>query len=174
MQSLFSLYPHLSSCPLALVSWGEGCDRARWRLVDWIGVVCGTPSRLSFGLVSAGSVFEDLRQAGEFAVNVPDDATLARLKESGGLDCRELPELSFTPGASIQAPCLHPCPVIFECRILEMRRDFDRTLVTGEVLSATLGGRLYQRESRLDLCGLRPLDGRWFESEEETRHNQAS
>ncbi len=177
MKSLFALYPQLSSCPLALVSWNDGCGRVRWRLVDWVGVVCGTPSLLSFGLTCGGAIFEDLRQAGEFAVNIPDDATLCRLKQAGVLDAAgEAPSaagLTFVAGTSTHGPCLDDCPVVFECQIHEMRRDFERTLVTGAVASARVGDHVYRRESQFDLCRLRPFASHWFDKEK-SRENQVS
>jgi flavin reductase (DIM6/NTAB) family NADH-FMN oxidoreductase RutF len=148
MQSLFSRYPHLAACPLALVSWKGTGDRVVWRVTGWIGLVSGRPTRLSFALRGDEQDFDEMRCRRDFAVNVPRSALTEFLRrqgimQSGHAAGADLP-LSFVPGAIVSSPCLDDCPVIFECRVYRIQKEFERVRITGDVFAVQIDGALYR------------------------------
>jgi len=151
MQSLFSRYPHLAACPLALISWKGTGGRVAWRVTGWIGLVSGRPTRLSFALRGDEQDFDEMRCQRDFAVNVPRSSLAEFLRrqgvvQSGYVADADLP-LSFVPGAIVSSPCLDDCPVIFECRVLRIQKDFERVRITGEVFAVQIDGALYRDDA---------------------------
>ncbi|AJF07383.1 flavin reductase family protein [Geoalkalibacter subterraneus] len=151
MQLLFSRYPHLAACPLALVSWKGGGGRVAWRVTGWIGLVSGSPTRLSFALRGDEQDFDEMRFRRDFAVNVPRRALAAFLRrqgvmQSGHVGASDLP-LSFVPGAIVSSPCLDDCPVIFECRVHRIQKEFERVRITGDVFAVQIDGALYRDDA---------------------------
>lgn len=148
MSSLFSRYPHLAACPLALISWVDPCGRDVWQTAGWFGVVPDGPARLSFSVRGEACDFTDLRDRGEFAFNIPPDALLDRLRREACLQSgpgrSEAIRLSFVPGAVIKGPCLDNCPVVFECRMREIRPEFERMRIVGEIVAVRVDGVLHR------------------------------
>ena len=151
MQSLFCRYPHLAACPLALVSWRGAGGIVAWRVTGWIGLVSGTPARLNFALRGDERDFDEMRSLQEFAVNVPRGALLAFLRrkgimQSGHAAASEL-SLPFAQGAIVSSPCLNDCPVIFECRVHRIQKEFERMRITGDVIAVQIDGVLHRDEA---------------------------
>ncbi|WP_305045996.1 flavin reductase family protein [Geoalkalibacter sp.] len=169
MKSLFSLYPHLMACPLALVSWREPQGSVGWEVVEWVGVVCGRPSRLSFSLADQGMLRAALAQAGEFALSLPEDDRLCRLrslcagaKQSGAA----LPQgFVFVDASRFEVPRLADCPVSFTCRLQDLRSNHGRLQVAGEVRGLHLQGQDYPLDGGIDVCSLQPFHPRWFQGQ---------
>lgn len=151
MQSLFSRYPHLAACPLALVSWKGTGGRVAWRVTSWIGLVSGRPTRLSFALRGDEQDFDEMRSRRDFAVNVPRSALAAFLRRQGVMQSGHVAEadllLSFVPGTIVSSPCLEDCPVVFECRVHRIQREFERVRITGDVFAVQIDGALYRDDA---------------------------
>ncbi|WP_305043235.1 flavin reductase family protein [Geoalkalibacter sp.] len=167
MKSLFSLYPQLMACPLALVSWREPQGRLGWEVVEWVGVVCGRPSRLSFSLVDEGGLRAGLAQAGEFALSLPEDDRLCRLRSlcagARGRGAALPREFTFVEDSAFDVPRLADCPVTFTCGLQEQRGSHGRLQVTGVVRHIHLQGQPYPLEGGMDVCALQPFHPRWFQ-----------
>ncbi|KIH78031.1 NADH-FMN oxidoreductase RutF, flavin reductase (DIM6/NTAB) family [Geoalkalibacter ferrihydriticus] len=162
IKSLFSLYPQLMACPLALVSWKGEAGQVCWEIVEWVGVVCDRPSRLSFNLLDGGLV-----RAGDFAVSLPDDDRLCRLRESlalrGGSSDKCLDEkLAFESSSAAEPPILAGCPVTFACSLQDARKSYGRFQVCGLVQDVRIHGREYRTDTGADVCALQPFHRRWF------------
>lgn len=171
MKSLFSLYPQLMTCPLALVSWRVEGRAICWDIVEWVGVVCARPSRVSFTLTDDAQVRAGLTQAASFSISLPQDDRLCRLRQAIDLSCRcagdPLPEgLSFIQENSSGAISLADCPVSFFCTLDDLRSNHERLLVNGIVRSVQIQGRNYDLEHAMDICSLDPLNARWFKEAE--------
>ncbi|MDO3378922.1 flavin reductase [Geoalkalibacter halelectricus] len=168
IRSLFALYPQLMACPLALVSWRGEDGGVCWEIVDWVGVVCEKPARLSFNLVRSGFARTVLARTGQFAVSLPDDHRLARLREhlraphaerEGGVREEFLFE-GFTPE---EPPFLAGCPVIFSCSLKEARTHHGRLHVCGLVREVRIQGQSYGIDAEVNVCNLQPFHRRWFQ-----------
>ncbi len=150
MQSLFSRYPHLAACPLALVSWRGPGGKVAWRVIGWIGLVSGAPTRLSFALRGDERDFGELGFRQDFAVNIPRSALSAFLRRHGvmqsGHAATDL-SLSFVPGAIVSSPCLNDSPVIFECRVHRIQKEFERVRITGDVAAIQIDGVLHRDDA---------------------------
>jgi flavin reductase (DIM6/NTAB) family NADH-FMN oxidoreductase RutF len=146
MQLLFSRYPHLAVCPLALISWNGAGGRVVWRVTGWIGLVSGSPARLSFALRGDEQDFDEMRFRRDFAVNVPRSARAVFLQRQGVMQSGHAADadlsLSFVPGTIVSSPCLNDCPVIFECRVHRIQREFERVRITGDVFAVQIDGAL--------------------------------
>lgn len=171
MKSLFSLYPQLMTCPLALVSWRAQGTSICWDIVEWVGVVCARPSRVSLTLPDDPQVRAGLTQATSFTISLPQDDRLCRLRQAIDLTARcagaPLPEgLSFIQENSSGAISLEDCPVSFFCDLDDLRSNHARLLVNGIVRSVQVQGRVYEVEHATDICHLDPLNARWFKGDE--------
>lgn len=171
MKSLFSLYPQLMTCPLALVCWRPEDRPVCWDIVEWVGVVCARPSRVSFTLTDDPQTRDGLTQAVFFSISLPQDDRLCRLRQAvdlaGRCACDPLPEgLAFLQENSSGAISLADCPVTFFCALDDLRSNHERLLVNGIVRSVQIQGRIYDVEHATDICSLDPFNARWFKGGE--------
>ncbi len=160
------IFPHFAKSPLAVVTYvADG--RPACFATEWVGIICETPSHLTFALPLQGVEIGHLRRTRQFAVNLPDDSWLAmprfrRALQTDGDSEALLSALKLEDGRRIGAPSIRDFPVSLECALSGMRESTGKMYVSGEVLSLRLGENCYGLEGRGDLCRFEPFSQRWL------------
>lgn len=160
------VFPHFAKSPLAVVTYLLDSTPACFA-TEWVGIVCETPTQLTFALPCGSPTLKQLRLSQQFAINLPDESMLQALPFRRALQTPEdsaalLAELRLETGRRIAAPIIQSCPVKLECVLCDARESVGQVYVSGQVVALHLGGSCYGLEDHINICRLEPFSQRWL------------
>jgi flavin reductase (DIM6/NTAB) family NADH-FMN oxidoreductase RutF len=151
--------------PIAFVSTVGATGRTNLAPFSFFSGVSSQPPLLSIAINRRAGGPKDtvrnLRETGDFVVNVATEALFERMVQTSGDWPQEVSEFELTgltavPSDLVRAPRLGESPVSFECRL---HREFeldDTSLVIGEIVRGHVKEEVIS-EGRLDAEKLRPI-----------------
>lgn len=97
------------------------------------------PKFVAFAVAPQRYTFENLKEVGEFSLNILKKEQLEIANICGSYSGRdkdkfELAKLTKEEGEKISAPLIKEAPISLECRVVFMEKFGDHYLVVGEVL----------------------------------------
>lgn len=124
--------------PTVLVVTGD-MHHANIVTIAWISMLTGTPPTLGISVGSRGFSGEQIKENGDFTVNI---ATVEKMTEAdfsgitSGRDTDKFQKTGFTkmPSMHINSPIIKECPVNVECKLLEAGMFGKTNHFVGEIL----------------------------------------
>ncbi len=132
-----ALYP----VPVVLVSCADKKRRIQNIItIAWCGVVCSNPPLISISIRPGRYSHDIIKDAGDFAVNIPTKKLLKKCDLCGilsGRDCDKFKSASLTaiPASKISSPLIQECPVNIECKVKDVLSAGSHDIFIGEVLT---------------------------------------
>jgi len=126
------------------------------------------PVQIAFTTSQAGDTAHNLKEVGEFVVNLPffDRALLEKMRIVGlpfarGVNELENAGLTALPSTKIRPPRIAECSRHFECELVWTKEWLNRTMVVGNVVAASVhagcvdgkGYILWERIKPVAFCG---------------------
>lgn len=97
------------------------------------------PTYLAFAIAERRHSFKNLREVGEFVVNIPDESMLDKVwvcgTKSGAVEDKfSSAQLTAVESVKVRPPRIKECPVQLECVVEYMEEYGDHYLVVGRVV----------------------------------------
>lgn len=163
------LYAHMIGLivprPIAFVSSVSRDGRLNLAPFSFFNGVTSKPPLISISIQSRRGAPKDtlvnVRDTGEFVVNVVDEPLLERMVRTSGewppeADEFALAGLTPAPSEVVRVPRVAESPACFECRLHREVELGDSALVIGEILRIHVADRLFT-DGRVDPEKLRPV-----------------
>jgi flavin reductase (DIM6/NTAB) family NADH-FMN oxidoreductase RutF len=162
MKKLVKTGAYLFPVPTAMISCGGGQAAPNIITIAWIGVVCSEPTVLSVSIRPGRHSYSQIRQTGEFVVNIPTGSQLAALDFCGvasGRDLDKFKELGLTavPASKVSAPLIKECPVNLECKVIDIKQLGTHDMFLGEVVAVHLDEEVMNEKGGIDISRLKPI-----------------
>lgn len=147
----------LAPVPAVLVSCGgSGGWKPNLITIAWTGSVCSDPVMLSISVRPERHSHGIIREAREFAINVPSVKQAGAVDWCGMVSGRRFDKFEktgLTPGPAIevQCPVVLECPVNIECRVRNTLELGTHTLFLAEVAAVQVSAGLVDVKGRLRL-----------------------
>lgn len=143
--------------PIALVSTRGAGGQPNAAPFSFFNAICDDPPALAIGVNSGGpgrtkDTARNIRESGEFVVNLVDEALAPRMNVCGTdfgpeVDEIALAGLTAVHGFKVRAPRIAEAPIAFECRrMVTVKLAVGRNLVVGEVVTMHVRDDLLDRE----------------------------
>jgi len=124
--------------PVCLV--GSICrGKANYMTVGWITRANANPPMLAIGIGRSHLSWQGIRETGEFSVNFPVAADLAKADYAGLVSGTHQDKSSLYTahyGTLTQAPMIAECPLSLECKVVETCDLPTNSLYIGEIVGA--------------------------------------
>ncbi len=125
--------------PVALVATVNKDGKANVATFSFIMPISFEPKFVAFAVAPQRYTFENLKEVGEFSLNILKKEQLEIANICGSYSGRdkdkfELAKLTKEEGEKISAPLIKEAPISLECRVVFMEKFGDHYLVVGEVL----------------------------------------
>jgi flavin reductase (DIM6/NTAB) family NADH-FMN oxidoreductase RutF len=162
MKKLVKTGTYLFPTPTAMVSCAGVKTAPNIITIAWIGVVCSEPTVLSVSIRPGRHSYAQIKQTGEFVVNIPSESQLASLDFCGvasGRDVDKFKALGLTamPASKVSAPLIKECPVNLECKVIDIRKLGTHDMFLGEVVAVHLDEEVLNEKGEIDIARLRPI-----------------
>jgi flavin reductase (DIM6/NTAB) family NADH-FMN oxidoreductase RutF len=133
----------LNPVPAVMVSVADKDGKANIITVAWAGTVCSDPPMVSISVRPSRYSYDMLVQAGEFVINLTNEALVKACDYCGvvsGRDVDKFEKLGLTPLAMqhVKVPGIAESPVNIECRVVEQKELGSHTLFLAEVVGVTI------------------------------------
>jgi flavin reductase (DIM6/NTAB) family NADH-FMN oxidoreductase RutF len=130
--------------------------------VAWIGVVCSEPAILSVSIRPGRYSYQQIKDSGEFVVNIPTQGQLEALDFCGiasGRDVNKFGELRLTavPAETVSAPLVGECPVNLECKVIDVKKLGTHDMFLGEITAVHVDDSVVDSNGRIDIGKLSPI-----------------
>jgi flavin reductase (DIM6/NTAB) family NADH-FMN oxidoreductase RutF len=162
MKKLVKTGTYLFPTPTAMVSCAGAHTAPNIITIAWIGVVCSEPTVLSVSIRPGRYSYSQIKQTGEFVVNIPSETQLAALDFCGitsGSDIDKFKELGLTaaPASKVSPPLIKECPVNLECKVIDIKKLGTHDMFLGEVVAVHLDEEVLDEKGEIDISRLRPI-----------------
>ncbi|MGC9104394.1 MAG: flavin reductase family protein [Candidatus Methanodesulfokora sp.] len=149
------LYPRLT----VLITTCDKRGRPNVAAFSFLMPISFDPKYLAFAVAPTRHTFDNLKEVGDFVVNVPTAEMLDKVWICGKLSGRDSDKFRMTgltpvPSRVVRPPRVEECPVQLECIVEEMKEYGDHYLVVGKVVA--------EHVSKLDFQPLLHLSGSTF------------
>ena len=129
---------------------------------SWAGIVSKTPPTIAVSLNKDRKTYENIRQTGEFVVNmVPAslaiEADYCGLRSGRNKDKLELTRLNLEPAAIVSVPLLVESPLNLECRLVQEIELGDYRLLLGEIVEIHAVDAAFSATGEIDTQAFDPL-----------------
>lgn len=124
--------------------------------------VCHQPPLLAFSVGQAKDTCRNVRETGEFVVNVPGKEVLKELMVTAKRyppEVNELKEagLQELPGKKVSVSRIKECRLHLECRVEWVKEAGNHFIVVGRVVSATGAREILTEDFRVNMDRLKPI-----------------
>ncbi|MHA2069158.1 MAG: flavin reductase family protein [Candidatus Thorarchaeota archaeon] len=121
----------------------QGNDRPNILTITLTSMLSSHPPVLGVGMRSSRFSFDLVKEAGDFAINIPTADMLEAVKLAGkktGRDCDKFEELGLTPmpSTTITSPIIKECPINVECKVIQTMELGSHDLIIAEILTTHL------------------------------------
>jgi len=104
------------------------------------GVLCNHPPMIGISVAKPHLSFRQIKETGEFVVNVPSENLLWEADACGCVSGRkkdkfELTGLTLIPSQVVKVPSIRECPVNIECKVKHILNLGSEDLFIGEVVA---------------------------------------
>ena len=104
------------------------------------GVMCNHPPMIGISVARPHLSYRQIRETGEFVVNVPSESMLRETDVCGCISGRkkdkfELTGLTLIPSLVVKVPSIKECPVNIECKVKHILNMGTEDLFIGEVVA---------------------------------------
>jgi len=152
----------LFPCPVALVTCRDAEGRDNVITLAWIGVACSDPPTIGIGVRPSRYSRELIEHSGQFVVNIPSEAQLARTDFCGMVSGRDTDKWAVTgftrePARKVQAPMIRECPVNLECVVKDCVDLGSHRLYLGEVVDTHIDEDVLDAEGLIDYAKAAPI-----------------
>jgi flavin reductase (DIM6/NTAB) family NADH-FMN oxidoreductase RutF len=129
---------------------------------SWAGIVSKTPPTMAVSFNQNRLSYSNIRQTGEFVVNlVPSglatEADLCGIRSGRDLDKAQLCQLKLEAAQQVSPPLLKYSPLNVECRVLQELELGEYRLVLGEILQIHAAEQAFAEHSQGDARCFDPL-----------------
>jgi len=129
---------------------------------SWAGIVSKTPPTMAVSFNQNRLSYSNIRQTGEFVVNlVPSglatEADLCGIRSGRDLDKAQLCQLKLEAAQQVSPPLLKFSPLNVECRVLQELDLGEYRLVLGEILQIHAAEQAFAEHSQGDARCFDPL-----------------
>ncbi len=151
--------------PIAFVSTVSAAGATNLAPFSYFVALTNRPPLLGVSINRRGGELKDtlrnIRETGEFVVNVVNEPLLERMVRASGDWSNEVSEFDLTgltpvPAERVRAPRVAESPIQMECRLHREIEMGDATFVVGEILLAHASDDVITAE-RVDVEKLRPV-----------------
>jgi flavin reductase (DIM6/NTAB) family NADH-FMN oxidoreductase RutF len=151
------LYP----LPPSLITCGP-IQRPNIITLAWVGTLCSEPPILGVSIRPSRYSHGLVKQAGEFAVNIPTAELIREVDRCGLISGRtenkfETMGLSAAPAQIIQTAVIQECPVNIECLVVQTVSLGSHDLFLGKVVAVQVDEDLLDAHGEIDLTRAKPL-----------------
>lgn len=125
-------------------------------------VACANPPIVQFTSVGAKDTLRNVRESGEFVINLAGEAMAEAINASSARFPADVDEAAalgvrLEPSALVAVPRVADAPVSIECRLHSTLELGDSTLVLGDVVAVTVRREALAEDGLPDIAALRPL-----------------
>lgn len=155
-------YPVLYPVPVVLVSSLDANGAPDISTMAWVGTVASAPPQVAVAIRPHRYCYENIKERGEFVINIPHEAQLAAVDYCGSVSKTEADKLqatglTTTAAAQVQPPLLVECPVNLECRVRQVISLGSHDLFIAEIVVVHVDGSLLDDEGFIDFAKARPI-----------------
>lgn len=148
--------------PTTLVSTRSGEGEPNVMTASWAGIVSKTPPTMAVSLHSGRKSYANIRESGEFVVNmVPAglavEADYCGVRSGRDIDKFEKTGLNVGKAAIVSAPLIVESPLNVECRLTLEVPLGDYRLLIGEILEIHAADEAIDRDGTIDARKFDPL-----------------
>jgi flavin reductase (DIM6/NTAB) family NADH-FMN oxidoreductase RutF len=124
--------------------------------------VCHDPPLLAFSVGNSKDTYRNVRENGEFVVNIPGEEILQNLMVTAKRYPPEINELveaglQELPGKKVNVSRIQECKLHLECRVEWIKEAGDHFIVLGRVVSATGDKEILGEDFQLKVEKLKPV-----------------
>lgn len=124
--------------------------------------VCHEPPLLAFSVGKGKDTYRNVRENGEFVVNIPGKEILKNLMVTAKRyppEVNELVEagLQELPGKKVKVSRIKECKLHFECRVEWIKKAVNHFLVLGRVVSASGEKKIFTKDFQVKMKRLKPV-----------------
>ncbi len=150
---------YLSPVPAVMVSCGPR-EKPNIITLAWVGTICSGPPMLSISMRPSRYSNELVKQAGEFAVNLPPLDLVRETDYCGSVSGRKVDKFAATgltpvPAKAIGTVIIGECPVNIECQVTQVLSLGVHDLFLGKVVAVQVDESLLNEEGDVDLAAAR-------------------
>ncbi|MFS3128605.1 flavin reductase family protein [Nocardioides sp. Bht2] len=125
-------------------------------------VACANPPIVQFTSVGAKDTLRNVRETGEFVINLAGAAMVEAINGSSArydaeVDEAQALDVRLEPSALVSIPRVADSPVSIECRLHSTIELGDSTLVLGDVVAVTVRREVLADDGLPDFAALQPL-----------------
>lgn len=148
--------------PTTLVSSISESGDVNIMTASWAGIVSKTPPTMAISLHQNRQTYENIRQSGEFVVNmVPAslaiEADFCGIRSGKEVDKLVIAKLSTTPSDKVSVPLISESPLNVECRLTLEVPLGDYRLLLGEILEVHVDAAGQDEQGGFDATVFDPL-----------------
>ncbi len=124
--------------------------------------VCHEPPLLAFSVGKSKDTYRNVRDNGEFVVNIPGKEILKNLMVTAKRYPPEVNELAEAglqelPGKNVKVSRIKECKLHFECRVEWIKKAVNHFLVLGRVVSASAEKKIFTKDFQVKMKRLKPV-----------------
>ena len=124
--------------------------------------VCHNPPLMAFGVGKTKDTYRNVKETGEFVINVPGENLLKQLMVTAKRYPPEIDELvqaklQDLPGKKVQGARIGECKIHLECCVEWIKKAGDHFIVLGRVVCATIDKECVTDDFQLRLEQIRPV-----------------
>jgi flavin reductase (DIM6/NTAB) family NADH-FMN oxidoreductase RutF len=157
-----NFYNALAPRPVALVSTIDSEGNVNAAPFSFVMPVSMDPPLVAFASAHERDTLDNIRETGEFVINIPPEEILERLWTCGkkfpkGIDEIKKSGLTETPSDKVNPPRIMECIAWFECKLFKEFEAGDHVILLGEVLTAAVEDRIIDDKGNLDIRSVNVL-----------------
>ncbi|HDH41377.1 MAG TPA: flavin reductase family protein [Candidatus Altiarchaeales archaeon] len=156
---LKKFYSALAPRLVVLVSSVDGDGNVNAAPFSFVMPVSMDPPLLALASAHERDTLANIRETGEFVVNLPSEEILKELwicakNFPRGIDEIEKSGLTEIPSERVNPPRIEECVAWFECKLVNEFEAGDHVILLGEVLAAGVKGDIIDEKGNLDISSV--------------------
>ncbi len=153
---LRNFYKAIAPRPVVLISTIDGNGKVNAAPFSFVMPVSLDPPLLAFASAHDRDTLDNIRETGEFVVNIPSRGILKNLwicakKFPKGINEIERSGLTEKPSERVKPPRIMECVAWFECKLVNESDAGDHVILLGEVLAAEAIDGIINEKGNLDI-----------------------
>jgi len=161
-KKILKAYEALYPVPVVLVTCTDLNGTPNIITIAWAGVVCSSPAAVSISIRPSRYSHGLIKQAGEFAVNIPNERHLFETDYCGTVSGRDVDKFKQTgfsavSASSIKAPLIKECPVNLECRVKDIIKLGAHDMFIADVLAVNVDQDALNASGSFDHSRVSPI-----------------
>jgi flavin reductase (DIM6/NTAB) family NADH-FMN oxidoreductase RutF len=146
-----ALYP----VPVVLITCVNEQGKPNIITLAWVGTVASKPPQAAVAIRPSRYSHAVISQAGEFAINIPNENLLPALDQCGHVSGARTDKFAQTgltpePASQIQPPLIAECPVNLECKLTQTIPLGSHDLFIGEIVAVHVDEDLLDERGSID------------------------